>query len=80
VWRPPAAEVTTDETEGLVRILRERAKRHGRSLEQELRAILAAAEKGPEPAPLPPPIRLTTARTAGSSSWSREDIYCDEGR
>jgi antitoxin (DNA-binding transcriptional repressor) of toxin-antitoxin stability system len=79
VWSRPRAEVITDESEGLVRILRERAKRHGRSLEQELRAILDTAENGPEPASLPP-IRLATVRTAGSSSWSREEIYGDEGR
>jgi antitoxin (DNA-binding transcriptional repressor) of toxin-antitoxin stability system len=79
VWSQPRAEVVMDETEGLVRILRERAKRHGRSLEQELRAILDTAENGPEPAPLPP-IRLATVRTAGTSSWSREEIYGDEGR
>lgn len=79
VWSKPGAELMTDETEGLVRILRERAKRHGRSLQQELRAILDAAENGPGPAPLPP-IRLVTVRTAGSSAWSREEIYGDEGR
>jgi plasmid stability protein len=79
VWSQPGAEAIMDETEGLVRLLRERAKWHGRSLEQELRAILDAAESDPEPAPLPP-IRLTTVRTAGISSWSREEIYGDEGR
>ena len=79
MWNQPGAEVTVDDTDGLVRILRERAKRHGRSLEQELRAILDTAENGPEPAPLPP-IRLATVRTRGSSSWSREEIYGDEGR
>ena len=79
MWNQPGAEVTVDDTDGLVRILRERAKRHGRSLEQELRAILDTAENGPEPASLPP-IRLATVRTAGSPSWSREEIYGDEGR
>jgi antitoxin (DNA-binding transcriptional repressor) of toxin-antitoxin stability system len=79
VWSQPRAEVIMDETEGLVRILRERAKRHGRSLEQELRAILDAAGSDPEAAALPP-IRLATVRTGGSSSWSREEIYGDEGR
>jgi antitoxin (DNA-binding transcriptional repressor) of toxin-antitoxin stability system len=79
VWSRPRAEVIMDETVGLVRILRERAKRHGRSLKQELRSILDAAGSDPEPAPLPP-IRLATVRTAGSSSWSREEIYGDEGR
>jgi antitoxin (DNA-binding transcriptional repressor) of toxin-antitoxin stability system len=79
VWSQPRAEVIMDETEGLVRILRERARRHGRSLEQELRAILDTAENGPEPARISP-IRLATVRTAGSSSWSRKEIYGDEGR
>jgi antitoxin (DNA-binding transcriptional repressor) of toxin-antitoxin stability system len=79
MWSQPGAEVIMDDMEGLVRILRERARRHGRSLEQELRAILDTAENDPAPAPLPP-IRLATVRTAGSSSWSRAEIYGDEGR
>jgi antitoxin (DNA-binding transcriptional repressor) of toxin-antitoxin stability system len=79
MWSQPTTEVIMDETEGLVRILRERARRHGRSLQQELRAILETAENGPEPTLLPP-IRLATVRTAGSSTWSRDEIYGDEGR
>jgi plasmid stability protein len=61
--------------------LRERASQHGRSLQQELLVILesAAAEPLP-PAEAPPPIHLTTVRTSGSSTWSREEIYGDEGR
>jgi antitoxin (DNA-binding transcriptional repressor) of toxin-antitoxin stability system len=78
-WGQPGAEVLMDDTEGLVRILRQRARRHGRSLQQELHAILAAAGDGPEVAPLPP-INLTTVRTAGTAAWSREEIYGDEGR
>jgi len=79
IWSQPGAEVIMNETEGLVRILRERARRHGRSIQQELRAMLEVAENGPGPAPLPP-IRLATVRRAGSSTWSREEIYGDEGR
>jgi antitoxin (DNA-binding transcriptional repressor) of toxin-antitoxin stability system len=78
IWSQ-AAETVTDETEGLVRILRDRARRHGRTLREELQTILDAAENGPEPAPLPP-ISLTTVRTAGGSTWSRGEIYGDEGR
>lgn len=78
IWTQPGTEENA-ETEGLVKILRERARRHGRSLEQELRAILDVAENGPGPVP-PPPIRLATVRTGGSSAWSREEIYGDEGR
>jgi antitoxin (DNA-binding transcriptional repressor) of toxin-antitoxin stability system len=79
IWRSPGTEAVMEETEGLLRVLRARAKRHGRSLEQELRAILDAAKDAPDAAQLPP-IRLTTVRTAGSSTWSREEIYGDEGR
>ena len=79
IWSQPGTEGVMDETVGLVRVLRERAKRHGRSLEQELRAILDVAQNAPGPAQLPP-IRLTTVRTAGESTWSREEIYGDEGR
>jgi antitoxin (DNA-binding transcriptional repressor) of toxin-antitoxin stability system len=79
IWSRPSTEAIMDETEGLVRILRERAKRHGRSLEQELRAILDAAENALSPARLPP-IRLTAVHTSGGSTWSREEIYGDEGR
>ena len=79
IWSQPGPEAVMDETEGLVRVLRERARRHGRSLEQELRAILDVAQNAPGPAQLPP-IRLTTVRTAGGLTWSREEIYGDEGR
>jgi plasmid stability protein len=61
--------------------LRERAGRHGRSLQQELLSILESAAAEPaSPATAPPPIRLTTVRTGGTSTWSREEIYGDEGR
>lgn len=79
VWSQPAAAAPSDDTQELVAILRERARRNGRSLQQELRVILAAAENDPGRDPLPP-VRLTTVRTAGTSVWSREEIYGDEGR
>jgi antitoxin (DNA-binding transcriptional repressor) of toxin-antitoxin stability system len=78
IWSQPGTE-ETGETEGLVKILRERARRHGHSLRQELLAILDVAENVPVPAPLPP-IRLATVRTTGSTAWPREEIYGDEGR
>jgi plasmid stability protein len=68
-----------DETEQVITTLRERARRHGLSLEQELSAILAAAEASQAGTALPP-IRLTTVRGTATSSWSREEIYGDEGR
>jgi plasmid stability protein len=68
-----------DRTDGLLRILRERARRHGRSLAQELREILDTVENGTGSDQLPP-IRLTTVRTGGRATWPREEIYGDEGR
>jgi plasmid stability protein len=61
--------------------LRERASRHGHSLQQELLLILetAASEPAADVA-APPPIELKTVRTPGSSAWSREEIYGDDGR
>jgi hypothetical protein len=61
--------------------LRERARRHGRSLQQELLSILesAAAEPASGPGTLPP-LELTTVNSHGTSTWPREDIYGDEGR
>jgi len=41
-------------------------------------SILDTAENDPEPAALPP-IHLVTMRTAASSTWSREEIYGDDG-
>lgn len=58
--------------EATVAALRERAERHGRSLEHEVLEILenAAAE--------PAPVRLVTTTTSVTSAWRREDIYGDE--
>jgi len=61
--------------------LRERASRHGHSLQQELLSILESAAAEPASSTTaPPPIRLKTVRTGGTSTWSREEIYGDEGR
>jgi len=61
--------------------LRERASKHGRSLQQELLSILESAAAEPVPfTATPQPIQLKTVRTGGSSTWSREEMYDDEGR
>jgi plasmid stability protein len=78
VWSRPGVEVVLDQTDWLITALRERARRHGVSLEQEMSALLAAAEAGPDDAL--PPIRLTTVRATSTPTWSREEIYGDEGR
>jgi len=61
--------------------LRERATRHGHSLQQELLLILeaAAAEPTADLVP-PPPIRLHTVRSQATATWPRESIYGEDGR
>jgi plasmid stability protein len=53
--------------------LRQRAAAHGRSLQQEVLAILDAATAEPGR-------RLVTVRTSAHSTWRREDVYGDAGR
>ena len=61
--------------------LRERASRHGHSLQQELLQILEAAAAEPvTDLPPPPPISLHTVHSGTTSTWSRESIYDDDGR
>ena len=49
-------------------------------MQQELLAILEDATAEPLPGLVPPPIRLVTVKTPGSSTWRREETYGDEGR
>lgn len=72
VWHRPGSVA---ETAVLVALLRERAHRHGRSLRQEVMEILETADEEPRP-----PIGLHTVRTSAASTWSRAEIYGDEGR
>ena len=61
--------------------LRERASRHGRSLQKELLLILESAAAEPTSGVASSsPIELKTVRTTGSSTWSRDEIYGDDGR
>jgi plasmid stability protein len=66
--------------EAMLSALRERAEAHGRSMQQEVLAILDAATVEPIPRQAPSPIQLVTVRTSSSTTWRREDIYDDEGR
>lgn len=66
--------------ESVVIALRERATRHGQSMQQEIRQILEAAATSSLPHESPEPIRLTTVRTAATSTWARDEIYGDAGR
>lgn len=61
--------------------LRERAERHGRSMQEEIRRILARAAADPVEGSVPQPVQLITVRTGGTSTWGRDEIYGDdEGR
>lgn len=78
IWSQPTADVFLSDTESLIAVLRERARRHGVTLQQELAEILAEAD---DEAPADRPgIQLTTVRTTGASTWSRTEIYGDDGR
>lgn len=66
--------------EPLLAALRERAAAHGRSLDQEVLAILDAATAEPIPQHAPSPNQLVTAQTSMNTMWRRKDIYGDEGR
>ncbi len=79
VWSQPATDVVLEDTGHLIAVLRERARRHGVTLAQELDAIRTAAEEDERPAGRAP-IQLTMVRVGGDSAWSRAEIYGDEGR
>ncbi len=66
--------------ESMLSALRERAAAHGRSMQQEVLAILDAATAEPIPRQAPSPIQLVTTRTSTHRTWRREDIYDDESR
>lgn len=75
-----------DVPEPTLNALRERARRHGHSMQQELRDILEAAAAAPEAPRALPPIEdelvLVDRAAPGpiDSTWRREDIYGDDGR
>lgn len=60
--------------------LKHRAQRHGRSLQGELRHILVTvARREPSSRPLPP-LKLHFSSASPETTWSREEIYDDDGR
>jgi antitoxin (DNA-binding transcriptional repressor) of toxin-antitoxin stability system len=60
----------------LIDALRARARKHGLTLEEELRMILDKAQAQP-PQPLRP-IQLKFVRTGNTKPFTREDLYDDE--
>lgn len=69
-----------DVPEPVMAALRERATRHGRSVQQEVRQILAAAAVEPAAGATSEPLSLTTVRTSVTSRWARAEIYGPAGR
>lgn len=75
----PAVQIR-DVPPEVIAALKRRAVRHERSLEGELRYILAAiAREEPPGAPLPP-LNLKLSQASPPGTWSREEIYGDDGR
>ncbi|MCB1058349.1 MAG: Arc family DNA-binding protein [Acidobacteria bacterium] len=60
--------------------LKQRAARHHRSLQGELRLLLESAAAEEAASKRFPPLVLEMSAVDTASSWSREDIYGDEGR
>ncbi|MGQ0632077.1 MAG: FitA-like ribbon-helix-helix domain-containing protein [Sporichthyaceae bacterium] len=74
----PALHVR-DVPESVITALRERAQSHGRSMQEEIRRILARAAAEPAEVTSADRVRLITVSTGGTSTWSREELYGDEG-
>lgn len=75
-----AAIHVSDVPESTVSALRERAERHGWSMQHEIRLILDAAAAEPVVGEAVPPIQLFFANTSVTSTWRRDEMYGDEGR
>lgn len=75
----PALQIR-DVAPDVIAALKRRAARNERSLEGELRYILASiAREEPQSTPLPP-LTLKFSQAVPAGTWSREEIYGDEGR
>ncbi len=69
-----------DVPEETVAALKRRAARHGHSVQQELREVLAKAAAEPVTGPRPRPLELTTVETGVRRSFERADFYGDDER
>jgi plasmid stability protein len=75
----PAVQIR-DLSPEVIAALKRRAARHERSLEGELRYILAMIAREEPPSPPLPPLELKLSDALPGMSWSREEIYEDDGR
>lgn len=63
----------------VIEALKRRAQSHNRSLQGELRSILAGAARTAPPAE-PQTVSWVTVETGSTAGWSRDEIYDDDGR
>jgi len=63
-----------------LRALKRLARSHHRSLQGELRVILDRAAELAPAGDNAGSLELVTVKTKGSTSWSREEIYGDDGQ
>ena len=60
--------------------LKSRAQRHERSLQGELRQILRNIARMEAPEEPLPPLKLHYSTASPETTWSREEMYGDDGR
>jgi plasmid stability protein len=75
----PAVQIRDVPAEVLA-ALKRRAARHERSLEGELRYVLALLAREEPPAEPLPPLDLKLSTAQPTSTWRRDEIYDDHGR
>lgn len=75
----PAVQIREVSPEVLA-ALKRRAARNERSLEGELRHILAAVAREEPPPPPLPPVELKLSNASPVTTWRREEMYGDDGR
>ena len=64
----------------VLEVLKRRAHRHQRSLQGELRHILTTVAQEEPSAEPSPPLQLHFSESRPQITWSREEIYGDDGR
>lgn len=69
-----------DVPDHVVAALKRSARAHHRSLQGEVLATLEEAARRAPPAELPAPLELALSSAPTVSSWSREEVYDDDGR
>ncbi len=69
-----------DVPDEVLEALKDRARRRERSLQGELRHILSSVARSEPPRQQLPPLKLHLSDASPGATWSREEIYGDDGR